>query len=302
MYVVFFVLFLLYILTKCPYFGLLAGLLILGYFIYDISQSVKKKGIRSEIKEMVTAIILALAIWFTLCLVLKTSSPINAVVSCSMLPNLQRGDMVILKGDVIKVPTISMKENELSKIDSKAVIRYGNITFMVNGSLYYYCMCHPQSSICYVFRKQPGLFEEFHGPLLFKYTTCTKRSIDTGSTFTTICLDYIQYNGTKYRMNASNDIIVYQPKPTDLFARVGDIIHRAYIGIKTENGMYYITKGDNNPVTDLQMSDCYGTGNSLVRESQVKGRVLFRLPIVGYIKLILSGMVSEPAGCDSVYE
>lgn len=68
------------------------------------------------------------------------------------------------------------------------------------------------------------------------------------------------------------DIIIYQANCYALPKR--DIIHRV---IKFENGKI-ITKGDNNQVED----PCP------VEKSQIKGKVLFAIPLLGWPRLILS--------------
>jgi len=39
-----------------------------------------------------------------------------------------------------------------------------------------------------------------------------------------------------------------------------------------------------------------------VREEDLKGKVIFRIPILGYIKLLISGpqYYGEPEGCDTI--
>lgn len=77
------------------------------------------------------------------------------------------------------------------------------------------------------------------------------------------------------------DIIIYNanwfPEP---------VIHRIIDIKKDENGLYYITKGDNNPVPDPEK----------VRPSQVTARVikidnhLLIIPKIGYITLWIKGL------------
>jgi signal peptidase I len=43
-----------------------------------------------------------IAVWFSLQFFLATKYPLDVVPSCSMLPSLQRGDMLLLQG--IKAP------------------------------------------------------------------------------------------------------------------------------------------------------------------------------------------------------
>lgn len=68
------------------------------------------------------------------------------------------------------------------------------------------------------------------------------------------------------------DIIIYQANCYALPKK--DIIHRV---VKFENGKI-ITKGDNNPVED----PCP------VEKSQIKGKVIFAVPLLGWPRLLLS--------------
>ena len=65
------------------------------------------------------------------------------------------------------------------------------------------------------------------------------------------------------------DIIIYD-RPEVSYT----IVHR--INASTENG--YIIKGDNNPVPDA----------GYVQEYQIKGRVVFAMPLLGYPRLALN--------------
>jgi signal peptidase I len=58
------------------------------------------------------------------------------------------------------------------------------------------------------------------------------------------------------------------------------IVHRAIDGVKTENGWIYQTKGDNNAFPD----------GFQVTEDLVIGRVINRLPVIGYFSLFIKTM------------
>ena len=99
--------------------------------------------------------------------------------------------------------------------------------------------------------------------------------------------------------NLSNDVVVYQPLPTDYYARTGDIIHRVFLKLKTADGKEYVlTKGDNNPILDLQVYDyTRNLGNRPIPQDRVRGRVVMRIPYLGYFKLFISGFLNEDAQC-----
>jgi len=68
------------------------------------------------------------------------------------------------------------------------------------------------------------------------------------------------------------DIIIFQLSNSNTF-----IVHRIVEIIKDENGLLIKTKGDNNPIEDPW----------IVRPSQIKGIVIFKIPYLGYISLVL---------------
>jgi len=298
-------------------FAVLAGLSIILIVAMDITKGILKEGVTSEIKEIIIAVVIALFIWFGLGFVLGTSIPLNAIVSCSMLPDYERGDLIILgNADDAQAPEIYIENpEEIKGINNTAVVpgelfgsEIGNVserTFRTfDGSLYVYCSSRSTEE-CLLFRSEPKKFFEYHGPIKFNYGMCRRKYKD-GWERETICVKSIEYvgeeNGKEYFINKNNSVLVYAPKQDDLFSLTGDIIHRIYLKIDSPSGSYYLTKGDNNAVFDLQMySDTYEMGNSLVTEEQAKGVVLFRIPYLGYAKLFLFGMWTEPMGCDSYY-
>jgi signal peptidase len=74
----------------------------------------------------------------------------------------------------------------------------------------------------------------------------------------------------------SGDILVFmRPGFTDEY-----IVHRAIDGVKTETGWLYQTKGDNNMFPD----------GFQVPEHLVIGRVINRLPVIGYFSLFIKTM------------
>ncbi len=116
------------------------------------------------------------------------------------------------------------------------------------------------------------------------------------------CVSYLEVNGKRYGTNLSNDVVVYQPVKGEYYSRVGDIIHRAYILLKNkEDGKtYFLTKGDNNPIFDIQVYDeNIGEGNAPVELARSKGRILATIPYLGYFKLFISpAAIPTPDGCD----
>ncbi len=126
---------------------------------------------------------------------------------------------------------------------------------------------------------------------------CQKNN-DDGTVEGIPCVESVSYDGVKYLTDFSNDVVVYQPPRTDLYSRVGDIVHRVFFKIDVDGERYYVTRGDNNPVLDIQVFDYSGmVGNHPVSEENYKGKVIFRVPILGYFKLLISGFWQEDAQC-----
>ncbi len=74
-------------------------------------KDLSKKSVLSAAKEIATAFIAALLFWFALSFILNTAKPLNVVTSCSMLPDIQRGDLVIVQGGEISAPQITVPAN-----------------------------------------------------------------------------------------------------------------------------------------------------------------------------------------------
>src|SRR3989344_1525022 len=86
-------------LTRSPAFAIAGFVVLLALVVHDITPSkwnaneLKKTGV-----ELLVALVLALGVWTGLELALPNSTPVDVVTSCSMLPNLERGDMIIVQG------------------------------------------------------------------------------------------------------------------------------------------------------------------------------------------------------------
>ncbi|MFH0973912.1 MAG: hypothetical protein V1817_03965, partial [Candidatus Micrarchaeota archaeon] len=102
------------------------------------------------------------------------------------------------------------------------------------------------------------------------------------------CVSGVEVNGVYFPARNDNDVVVYEAQP----AEYGLIIHRVLAKISASDGVFYLTKGDNNAAADQQ------SGISLVPESTVKGRVIGRIPFIGYFKLLLFLQFDFPPGCD----
>ncbi|MEM4254819.1 MAG: hypothetical protein QXR53_00620 [Candidatus Norongarragalinales archaeon] len=222
-----------YVLTQNVLFAFASFALIISLFVSDFSV---EQGWKQNALELAYALGFAVAAWFLLGFALQTDSPINVVTSCSMLPSLQRGDLVFIQGGSVKAPEVQAPFEELRSVKVRKGVCYLNSV-----------------------------------PL-----QCTDRVLVANETIDE---------------GLDNDIIVFDPKPTG----PGLLIHRAFAKIRTEQGVFFLTKGDNNAVLDQENGRF-----SFVAEKDVKGRVVLAIPYVGYLKLFLFLQFEVPPGCDSV--
>lgn len=294
----------LYILTKSGIFGVLVMLEIVGIVALEIRHGVRKHGWKAELREIAISLGIILIIWLAAMFVMKTPVPLNAVVSCSMLPNIERGDLVLVQGEEPAGYEIMLTPEEFAQLNSSPVVHTPsgqNIT--LKGSIYTYCAQYPSDQACRQFISSPESFYETRGPFSFHYGTCMRNSRQRQYGISTPCLSYVEVKGAPYYPNFAHDTIVYGPAQGDLYSLAGDIIHRLYFKVRVGDSTYYLTKGDNNPIMDMQeYSYSREMGNSPPGDSQYKGKVIGRVPYIGYLKLFISGFFSETVNCDSTLE
>ncbi|MBM3229641.1 hypothetical protein FJZ26_04385 [Candidatus Parvarchaeota archaeon] len=304
--------FLLFLFTRHPIFGLGVAISVICLLAVETAVGVKEGGWKNEIKEIAVAIVAAVVFWYGLGFVLATPSPLNAIVSCSMLPQLERGDMVILQGGQINAPKISATQTQAEALFGKAEV-YGNGEFLesVDGSVYSFCTNpnNANSQACTLFRTTPELVEERRGDFTFKYSRCERKQGQR--IYQVPCASSVVFGQKEYRTELENDIVVYTPRKNEIYwlsTGGGDIIHRALLKVDSPQGQYLLTKGDNNEIFDAQYYNfAYGLGNQPAKvEGQYKGKVVVRIPYLGYLKLFISGLLNpsffpDPQGCDMVY-
>ncbi|MCX6773733.1 MAG: hypothetical protein NTY68_01915 [Candidatus Micrarchaeota archaeon] len=299
--IILFLLFL-YILTKLPLFGLAAALFLIAMVILEFYEGIMKNGWKSELVETGKTIAIAIVLWIALTFVLSTSSPISAVVSCSMVPDLSRGDMIIVKGENSYASNaINATEADALALFSNPTVYFGNRSMKVDGSIYNYCYSSGDREICSMFFKNPELFVEKRGSFTFTYSQCIREDAATSSIVDTEpCITDVSYNSKSIDVqhDRTSNVIIYNPNPSDLFGKYGDIVHRNVIQVKTESNTYYLTKGDNNNVFDIQFySEQYSMGNTPFLKDQIKGKVISKIPYLGYYKLFISFYLNEDKIC-----
>lgn len=284
-----------------PLLGLAIAIEIFVFVAMEIKQGATKHGWKHEVLDTVIALIVAVAVWFGASFILNTSTPISAVVSCSMLPNLERGDFVIVQGTELQAYEISMTQEELDSLDGRAAIFSGGEQVLSDpGSMFSYCSLERLSGrnpqVCQDFVDSPESFTEKKGAFTYNYGKCPI-TFSNGTESYQPCVTSVEFKGKEYITNLSNDIIVYMPRGDDAYD-VGDIVHRLMFKIDVGGETYYLTRGDNNPTLDIQ-AYVYGANrpNHPVAQDNVRGKVIARIPFLGYFKLFVSGYFHEDAQC-----
>ncbi|MFN3910349.1 MAG: hypothetical protein ACK4J0_03920 [Candidatus Anstonellaceae archaeon] len=163
-----------YIITNNVLIGIVAGLSILLFFLFEIFEGVGEHGIKNEIKELFIALILAAFLWYGLGFLLKTPTPINAIVSCSMLPAYDRGDLIILSGEKINTNYINYDKEIFKEINSEIFAFYENKKLNLSEGLFSYCMENQENELCLKFKEKPEKFSEKYGPITINYGLCSK--------------------------------------------------------------------------------------------------------------------------------
>lgn len=289
----------LYVLTKISLFGLLFAVALIGTVALEVWGGAKSRGWKEEAKDTLVSLGGILILWVALTFILNSPVPINAVVSCSMLPNVERGDLILVQGAEPLGYEVDVSEEGLAALSSPGAVVYAGSagSFTLNGSLWSYC-AQKADTICSQFTSSPEMFREVRGPFTFNYGTCERRK--GALILETPCVTSVDFSGKNYLANLSHDTIVYSPASGDLYSYTGDIIHRVYFRVNSGGETYYLTKGDNNPVFDIQVYDyALGMGNRPPSSEQFRGKILLRIPFLGYPKLFISGFFSETVNCDS---
>jgi len=297
-------LFLFYLIFKSPLIGILAGINILFVVLWEFYVGSKTTGIKVELRDTVIALLFGALVWFGAGFILNTPTPINAIVSCSMLPAYERGDMLILQGAQIDTMYLEYNGSKKDFENTYAKVEYMSENYTLNGSLYSFCQENMNTQMCMDFVKQPSQFVEKHGSIKLVYGVCTKKNIKTSQKKYIPCVKETYYNNQKIEFSKDYDLLVYQPKKTDLYSVVGDIVHRTRFAINCTDGTIYFTKGDNNPIYDFQIyTKSYNMGNTPISEHQIKGKDILRIPFIGNFKLFITPQIlfmnDEATGCDS---
>ncbi len=308
-FLIVFLTFLVYIITKNALLGVVLAIEIVGLVILEFKQGAESHGVKQELKETLEAVVAAVLLILILSFLLGTSTPLSAVASCSMNPALHRGDLVVIhhvSATALGVPLLHISHEQLEALNSTKVKVFENHSFLmeVNGSLFNYCVLHHEAKVCGRFFNNPTAFYEKRGNFTFLYADCL-RGVKQGDKLVGVkepCMVGVLFqNKTTKKLIPFDDkgtVVVYQPPKSSLFARVGDIVHRAVFVVSSGGKEYVITKGDNNNIPDIGFY-MKKKGNYVVPFNNVRGGVWFSVPYIGYLKLVLFGYVTENKICQT---
>jgi hypothetical protein len=305
-----------YILTKFILFAVLCGLSIVGLFVYETYRGVQKGGWRKELEEIIIAVAVGVAVWYGGGFLLHTSAPLDSIVSCSMLPHMDRGDMVVLSGSEINAPLVEVSASEWEQINESMRTNFtcGPCTGQGDYTPYNFSICRVGcSNSCLIAIDGKPVFSGSNSSLFsYNYELCTLGR-SSGDITNDVCVKSVTIKGKTVYENFSNDVVVYEPLANSVFS--GSIIHRVLVKVSVDGKLYYLIKGDNNEVLDVQAPSkgvepgdgkCLfftdSVRNKPVPQENIKGKVIFKAPYLGYLKLFLWGYVGEPSGCDTVIE
>jgi len=316
-YIVILLLLVLYVLTKIALVALLIALSIIGLFLFETMAGARERGWRKELEEIVVALLVGVLVWYGGGILLHTSAPLDAVTSCSMLPHLDRGDMVVLQGAEINVPQAAVSSSEWEQMKGMMHTNFtcGPCSGVDGYAAYNFSLCRLAcGESCLIAIDGKPVFSDSNNSLFsYNYGSCKLRSAG-GEIANSVCVKSITIKGRVFAENFSNEIVVYEPEQTSVFH--GSIIHRALLRVSVDGAEYYLIKGDNNEILDVQVPayKVLGEGgqctfladsekeNKPTPAGRVKGKVILRAPYLGYFKLFLWGYVDTPAGCDTVIE
>ncbi|MEM3791200.1 MAG: hypothetical protein QXL16_00520 [Candidatus Micrarchaeaceae archaeon] len=291
--------------------GFAIFVIVILVFAIEAIRSLRESGLKNTIRDFLIAIFAAILLIFLSGVALGTYAPFDAVASCSMLPTLSRGELVILQG--IKNYSLFVKENRIPVVDvNSSYFEQINSSFgaslayfpVSNGKVYINGIVPKGSYGIYLFNTKCMLnyiYEGYndiaacivknspHSEIKYSYSILPVR-FSNGSIESIVATNSITIGNYTIEENYSNPIIVYKTTNEDYFS--GDIIHRVVAALKVGNEYYFLTKGDNNPFLDIEFA------NQPVSQEYVVGRVIGEIPFLGYLRLIISGQFQAPQGCN----
>lgn len=306
-----------YVLHNSVIMGIAVIVMIGMVVVLEIRYSVRSEGAKKSVIDLGVAILAVVILFGVLMLLLQTASPIDVVTSCSMLPALSRGEMLLLHGipnmsAFLKdhdVPVVNLSTSQFNQMIGNFSSEFlafeayqpGNkseISEIVNGGPglpvgLYNQLCVDR----YANENQPYNYYRCYVPKqpadnLIKYNYSIGKILVNNTYDSVVYTSSITIANTTIVENYSNPVVVYQTNGSDSFS--GDIIHRVFAAIRVGGNYYILTKGDNNPGLDIQFA------NYPPSQSSIVGYYLGGLPYLGYLKLIVSGQLQSQPQCGEV--
>ncbi len=308
----------LYIITQNSLIGFGAFVLIVITLFFEFKSSITTDGTKKTLRDLAIAVVVVIIVfWVFPTIFLQSSSPINVVASCSMLPTVQRGDLVFVHGvsnmsQFLKqnnIPVINVSNKEFNQITQNIsqqfieplpyvpnkpydIIFSGYYSKTSNYSIGLYNIACIENYLSKGLRGLIGsclINSSTSNPFKYKYSVGNLSYLN--KTYDEAYISGFTLNNITVYENYSNPIIVYKTVPGDSFTD-SQIIHRVFAAIHVNNTYYILTKGDNNPILDMQDM------NYPVNQNDVIGYVVFKVPYIGYPSLILKGQFGQVPGCN----
>ncbi|MDE1856484.1 MAG: hypothetical protein KGH98_00185 [Candidatus Micrarchaeota archaeon] len=286
----------------------ISGTAALGIFVVilvlEFVSGAMQEGAKKNIISTLIVVALLVVFWIGLRFVLNTQYPFDVVPSCSMLPVLQRGDMIVIQGvpvSTLTAPVVNITESQAQPIfNSVTSGTYSCVAYRVSGNTATISQQVQPGYTVGLVRSTPSATQILQpnytiGGVL-QYVCGTRQvTTNTGQSYNEAFTTEVRINGTPITWSRNNSVIVYKTTNIDLFHAEGSdyIVHRVYAILNVSGSYYLLTKGDNNPGLDIQY------GNEPVNASDVQGKVIASVPYLGYLNLILRQSLSQPAGCNS---
>ena len=295
--------------------GLAAFIVIIGIFYYEIKYSVKTEGTKKSVIDIASAIGFAIVVWIVLIFALHTTAPIDAVSSCSMLPVLHRGDLIVLSGitnmsgflKTKDVPVVNVSQAAFANMESNMPSEFlsyfayfnGNksrISYVFDNNTSYAIGLYNTACLSqYSYAQKTSAYSKCYVPMASQASDLIRYNYSIGKVSLSgihdiVYTSQVAIGNTVVTENYSNPIIVYKTTSRDYFT--GSIIHRLVAVMNVSGSYYFLTKGDNNQALDIEFE------NYPASSQDVLGYVVADIPLAGYVKLILSGQLSVPAGCN----
>ncbi|MGC9157252.1 MAG: hypothetical protein ACP5GD_03660 [Candidatus Micrarchaeia archaeon] len=317
LYVLLLLLIIAYAFTKNYIFSIAFVVVFAALLIVETKRDIKVLGLRATAVEVLETLGVIFAVWIVAILLLGTSSPLDVVPSCSMLPTLRIGDVVVLKH--ISNMTSFLISNHIPIVNVSPQAYYSMLANISNEFLAFYAYFgNNKSNISYIV--EPGekygiglyntkclsiyAYENEHYNFarcfvenasqqrnLIKYSYTIGNVLINNTRYQIVYTNSVKIANTTVTDNYTEPIIVYSTIPQDTFS--GNIVHRLVAAIKVGNQYYLLTKGDNNQAFDIQFGNYPPNGN------EVLGYIIAKIPWIGYITLAFKGGI-DTAGCNQI--